>query len=911
MNRRRGVTEAGVNRRRGVTEAGVNRRRGVTEAGVNRRRGVTETGVNRRRGVLAVTVAVAVLVPALAPAAARAALGLVPGSFQVETLNEQGQPELRAGAHPDKMIVRFAFTTLPNGGAEGNVKELTINLPAGLVGDPLAVPACPRAAFVENQCEPESQIGVMHATFAGLSQQEFPLYAIEPREGELAEFGFFALVLPIRLEIGLRPQTGYGLQINLHDLPQSIPLTTGEVELWGVPADHQSGTEIPHKALLTNPTSCEGGPPTTGLQANSWQSPEDWIEATSVAPALTGCNALSFAPSLSLALNTPRADSPTGLTIGLSTPQDEEPEGLATSEARALSMTLPAGLTLSPAAAEGLTGCENNQFALGSAAAPACPPASKIGTVAITTALLDAPIDGELYLGSPQPGAPLRVFITASVPGVTLKFMATLSLNPQSGQLSIVLNDMPALPLSNLSLRFEGGPHALLATPPGCGVGAATASVQPTAGGAPAAVAAPIEIAAWSDGAPCPAAAPFAPQLIAGSSQPLAGHASAFSVVVRRADGEQLLERFSVALPPGLSARLASVPLCAAQIAVLAACPASSLVGTVAVEAGAGPNPLPLTGDIYLTGPHAGAPFGLAFELSAPPGPFDLGSVVVLSALNIDPADAHITVTSDPLPQLLGGIPLRLRTFAIDIDREGFMLDPTSCTPSLVTASLTSLESTRASAAVRYAVGGCGRLPFAPKVSLALGPRATLRRGAHPALTIELRSGSGQATVSSARIELPSAVAITRGSVTAFCTRRLAIAGDCPADAAIGTARVRSPLLAQPLAGIVDIVAPASGSQPELWANVAGMGVRLTVHGTISAPPGKPLTTTFVGMPDVPLSLLSITLRGGRGGLLTLAQDLCVGARARRLTADTALLGHNGARRSALVRVAPACRASP
>lgn len=862
--------------------------------------------MSRRRGMLAVAVAVLALAPA--PAVARAAFGIVPGSFQVETLDNHGQPELLAGAHPDKMIARFAFTTLPEGGAEGNVKNVLIDLPAGLVGNPQAAPTCARAAFAANSCEPQSQIGVMKATFAGLSQLEFPIYNIAPREDELAEFGVFALLLPIRLEIGMQPD--YGLQITIHELPQDIPLTAAEVEFWGVPADHQSGTTIPPKPLLTNATSCEGSPPTTEMQADSWQSPDQWLSASAAAPApLTGCDALSFAPSLTLALDTARADSPTGVTIDVAFPQDDESDGLATSEARTLSMTLPAGLTLSPAVADGLTACGDEQFALGGAAAPVCPPASKIGTVAITTALFNTPIEGEVYLASLQPGAPLRVLIAASTHGVTIKLAATVSLDPQSGQLSIALSDIPALPISDLSLRFKGGPRALLATPPSCGVGAATASVGPTDGEAPAMIAAPIEIAAWPNGSPCPATAPFAPQLIAGSSPPLAGQASAFSLVVRRADGEQLLNRFSVTLPPGLSARLGSVPLCSTQAAMLAACPASSRVGTVVVEAGAGPDPLQLTGDAYLTGPHAGAPFGLALVLGAPGGPLELGTTVVLAALRLDPADAGITIESDPLPQLIGGIPLRLRTFAVDIDREGFLIDPTSCTPSIVTASLTSLEEARAAASVRYAVGGCNRLRFAPAVSLTLGPRPELRRGGHPALAIELRSQSGQATVRSARIELPSAVALDPSSVPTFCTHRRALADDCPAKAAVGTAQVRTPLLANTLTGVVDIVTPASGSQPELWTTVTGTGVRLTVHGTTSAPPGKPLATTFVGMPDVPLSSLSITLRGGRGGLLTLAKGLCARGHARRLTAGATLFGHNGARHSALVRVraAPTC----
>jgi hypothetical protein len=862
--------------------------------------------MSRRRGVAGF--AVAVLAAALLPAVAHAAFDIVPGSFQLEALDSQGQPELRAGAHPERMIAHFAFTTLPEGGADGNVKNILIDLPPGLVGNPQAAPACARAAFAANSCKPESQIGVMHATFAGLPQLEFPIYNVAPREDELAEFDAFALLLPIRLEIGM--QTDYRLQIAIHELPQSIPLTAGEVELWGVPAEHQSGTAIPPKPLLTNATSCEGGPPRTEMRADSWQSPDQWMGAGVAAPApLNGCGSLSFAPSLTLVPETARADSPTGLTIDMAFPQDDDPHSLATSEARALSMTLPAGLTLSPAAAAGLRACDDGQFALGSAVAPGCPPASKIGTVAITIALFNTPIEGDLYLANPLPGAPLRVFITANTHGITVKLAATVSLGPQSGQLSIGLSNIPALPISDLSLRFKGGPRALLATPPSCGIGAATASVEPTDGKAAATIAAPIEIAAWPDGSPCPPRAPFAPQLSAGSVAPLAGGASAFSLVLRRADGEQLLNRFSVTLPPGLSAQLASVPSCSAQSALLASCPASSRVGAVAVEAGAGPTPLLLTGYAYLTGPQAQAPFGLALVLGAPPGPLELGTTVLLASLRLDPVDAHITIESEPLPQLVGGIPLRLRTLAVDIDREGFLIDPTSCTPSRATASLTSLEETRAAASVRYAVGGCSRLRFAPVVSLALGPRAELRRGRHPALTLQLRPGSGQATVRDARIELPKAVRLDPASGMTICTRRRVLAGDCPADAAVGTIQVHTPLLASALIGVLDLVAPASGSQPELWATVAGMGVRLIVHGITSAARGKPLATTIVGLPDVPLSSLSITLRGGRGGLLRLAQGLCLGGRARRLTAGAALVGHNGARRSTLVhvRASPAC----
>ena len=88
---------------------------------------------------------------------------------------------------------------------------------------------------------------------------------------------------------------------------------------------------------------------------------------------------------------------------------------------------------------------------------------------------------------------------------------------------------------------------------------------------------------------------------------------------------------------------------------------------------------------MFLTEGYKGAPFGLSIVVPAKAGPFTLtgtngaGSVVVRAAINIDPHTAALTITSDPLPTALDGIPLQLKVVNVTIDRPGFTFNPTSC----------------------------------------------------------------------------------------------------------------------------------------------------------------------------------------------------------------------------------------
>ena len=101
-------------------------------------------------------------------------------------------------------------------------------------------------------------------------------------------------------------------------------------------------------------------------------------------------------------------------------------------------------------------------------------------------------------------------------------------------------------------------------------------------------------------------------------------------------------------------------------------------------EPGAGNHPLYTPGKVYLAGPYKGSPLSLVVAVPAVSGPYDLGNVVVRAAISVDPITAQITTVADPLPRILAGIPLRLRSILINLDRQAFTLNPTNCDPSKV-----------------------------------------------------------------------------------------------------------------------------------------------------------------------------------------------------------------------------------
>jgi len=826
----------------------------------------------------------------LAPATADAAFVDSSGT-NMEVLDAGGQPETQAGAHPDRMITRFSFTKGSNGLPAENIKDIYLDLPPGFSGDPLAVPYCPRGKLPQEECPKESQVGLAKMTFSLLGEIELPIFNVEPAGNEIAEVSFSAFILQGRFRIGLRANDS-GMRMEASEFGQEIPLLDGEIELWGVPADHQSESAVPRRAFLSMPTSC-GATPAAVLGTRTWQQPSTWETTPLPLPELGGCSALSFSPAFSVAPSNFDADSPTGLELLLEMPQNEDPDGVMSDQLRSLSVTLPQGFSLSPSVAGGLLSCSDAQLGIGADVPADCPSAARIGSVRLQSPALAGELTGRVYIAATGIGEPFRAFVVIERPGMRIKMPVELRADA-AGALTARLTNMPQLPVSVLSIVFDGGSRAPLASPPGCGSGAVQAALL-TYGGAAATLGSRVLTVREPGGQPCGRGRPFAPSLSAGSTSPVAGRSAGFSITLGRRVGEQMLADIRIQMPAGVVADTTRVPRCDEKAIVAAKCPAASRIGSTVVAAGPGPAPLTISGGVYFTGPFRGAPFGLAMLVPINVGPFQLGTAVIRSTLSIDAVSGRLTVATDPLPTVIEGIPLRIRVLGIDIDRPGFIRNPTSCEAGSVDAEVVSAEGATAWPAAPFQVGNCNHLRFAPKISLDLSAGSSRQ----PGLRIGIRSRGG-ANLRSLIMRLPEILRGKPGLAAAACPRERYLRGSCPQTSLVGHAVARTPLLADALEGSVHLVQASAVGTPQLWTELRGSGVRLLTTTATSVSASGRLITRVRSLPDFPLSSFTTTLRSGARSLFKTAEPVCKGM---HLFAETDAAAHSGSRSTQIVPI--------
>ncbi len=356
-------------------------------------------------------------------------------------------------------------------------------------------------------------------------------------------------------------------------------------------------------AFLENPVDCSAGPLSAQVSTDSWENPggllangapdlQDprWKTRSAVVyPSMTGCDVLQFDPSIEVLPSTTRADEPAGVAVDLHVPQaiDAWP-AVATPELKDATVTLPAGVSLSPSAADGLQACSDEAFAEASTEPAGCPDGSVLGTVKIKTPLLEAPLEGQVFLGSPEcdpctnadaaDGHMLRIFMEAYGSGVRVKKEGRVYANPSTGQLTTKFEENPQLPFENLELHFKGGLRAGLATPQACGQATTTADFS--AWSAPVTPDATPEASPfgvdWSgEGGACPASPPLQHVVQRGHLEPNAGQFSPFTLTFGREDREQDLAAIQVRMPPGLLGGSLGVPLCGEPQASLGTCSAS------------------------------------------------------------------------------------------------------------------------------------------------------------------------------------------------------------------------------------------------------------------------------------------------------------------------------------------------
>jgi hypothetical protein len=669
--------------------------------------------------------------------------------------------------------------------------------------------------------------------------------------------------------------------------------------------------EVP---FIINSTNC-GAALTTSVDVLGYDG--SFSTTSGTYPSPTGCDALDFNPALAAKPTTTEADSPSGLDVDLTVPQPLAAKSPAPSQIKAATMTLPEGFTINSNAADGKLACDDLDAKIGinSQDAAECPDFAKIGSLVVETSLLPGPLPGYVYLGAPKPGNRYRVFLAADGFNTHVKLAGEVYPDPVTGQVVISFQNLPQSPFSRFRLHIFGSERGILATPTRCGTYAVESHFVPWDSILPDQNSTQFfTIDSGPNGTPCPGATrPFSPSFSAGSSGNTAGSYSPLSIDLNRNDGDQFLSGLSVSTPRGFAANLKGIPYCpqsaidllnapgysgaAEQASPL--CPAGSQIGTVKAGAGAGSRPLNADGEVYLAGPYKGAPLSLVVVVPAVSGPYDLGNIAVRAAIYVNPVTAQVTTVSDPLPQILEGIKLRARSLRVNVDRPNFALNPTNCDPFSVDATAFGDEGATSALSSHFQVANCASLPFKPQLKLIL--TGGLRRRGHPAIKAVLTRRPGEANLGRTSVALPKGELLDNSHIGTVCTRPQFASDTCPEGSLLGTAEAVTPILDEPLRGNV-YLRSSSNNLPDVVADLEGQ-IDIELAGRIDTINGGSLRTTFDAVPDAPVSRFTLSLAGGKRGLLQNSTSLCGKPR----YAVTKMTGQNGAKLNTRTKLSVRC----
>jgi hypothetical protein len=903
---------------------------------------------------------------------AMGSFGFVPESFQsLLAADAGGTPAVQAGSHPDTVTTSFNFLTktLSNGevAPDEDVKDVEVALPAGLVGNANVTPKCTFEQFNTPHivsgasCPDDSQVGVAElevgTNHAPAPKLTLGIYNLVAPPNAPAEFGVNPYRIPIILIPKVRTGSDYGVTVVSRNTNQGKRIYGVTTKFWGVPSSpshdgergdclgflgntYALGEENPCPVetnpvpFLTLPTRCQEAPLATKIYADSWENPVQAPELTGLTPpaiieaeavnhdaeghplGVSGCEHLDFSPTVSVSPGTRAAGAPTGLTADVYLPQNEAPNGLAEADLKQAVVALPAGVSVSPSAANGLETCSEEEIALRSDQPANCPNGSKVGTVEVDTPLLEHPLGGSVYVAQQEHnpfGSLLALYVVAEGSGVVVKLAGEVHADPSTGQLTTTFagnppfEGTPQQPFSHLHLTFFNGPRAALMTPPTCGTYDVTGALTPWSGGAPAMFSSPFTISSNCGGG-------FSPSLVAGTTSNQAGAFSPFSLTLSRSDQDQRLRQLSVRTPPGFAAILAKVALCSEPQAAEGKCSEASKIGHVTVVAGPGAEPIvvPQAGrpqdPVYLTGPYGGAPFGLSIVVPPEAGPFNLGPpVVVRSAIHVDRRTARITIVSDAFPTILKGIPLDLRTINVLIDRAGFTFNPTSCAPLATEGSVVSDLGASAQVSSRFQAASCASLPFKPSFKASTKAHPSHKNGA--SLTVKVGYPKGtQANIAGVKVSLPKQLPSRLTTLQKACPEATFAANPatCPAESLVGTATATTPVLSVPVSGPAYLVSHGGAAFPDLVTILQGEGVTVELVGGTFVSKAGITTSTFSSVPDVPISSFELTLPQGPHSALTenLPKKNKGNFCSTKLVMPTTIVGQNGARITQSTKVA-------
>jgi hypothetical protein len=800
-----------------------------------------------------------------------------------------------------------------------SVKNLRTDVAPGVVTNPEAVPKCSMKDFEATTLEPakgfHSESKCPASTVIGENIVET---AIEVAPGIFKDFELSGKVYNLEQPTGLASDFGVALNLaplgveaifkqpvfshtfiegsvewasDYHDYFTIKGIAPGLVESRLVFKGNENGAKEP-TSFIRNASACvEPGPDTTtGISGESYGG----ATASRSYKALAGtleCSLEGFNPSFALTPETTQSDQPDGLATTLSVTHPAKPGEQDTSDLKNATIVLPEGVTMNPAAGKGLEACTPEQIGIGTRNAVTCPSRSRIGSVTLEVPTLPAgSLQGSIFLGKPAgksiEAPPYTIYLDAESAryGVKVRLKGSVTPDPATGQLTTTFTENPPAPFNSITLNFNGGGAAPLANPLVCGTAGAKTEFTPFSGNSAVLGTTPFTTEGCTSSPPG-----FAPTQSTAAEPAQGGGSNTFTINYQRPDGQQYLTKVKTILPPGLVGNIPVVTQCPEPQAAAGTCTAASQIGTVTVAAGAGSEPFDFQGKVYLTGPYEGAPFGLTFVVPSIAGPFNLGNVIARAKIQVDPSTAQVIATDEKVPTIVGGIPIRLKSLTVTVNRQGFERNPTNCsvltTESVLTGSLGGVATLK----TPFQAEGCSALAFKPAFKATTSGKFSKANGASIETTITMPSG--EANVKSVKVQLPKQLPSRLTTLQKACLQATfeANPASCPAGSIVGTARANTPTLPSQLQGTAYLVSHAGLAFPDLDLVLDANGVRVILVGNTDIKKGI-TTTTFASTPDVPVTSVTVNLPLGPHSALAAFGDLCTAP----LIMPTTIVGQNG-----------------
>jgi len=886
--------------------------------------------------------------------------------FDAQSEEEGGEPANQAGGHPFQLTTTLQFNSNElNVGSTRKAtsiqqpalpRNLRFSLPAGLVGNATVGARCNIKVFFEvqtrNSCPPETAVGVASVTvieraYLGLTRIAVPVFNLPPAPGEPARLGLAVKGAAVVIDTAVDPDDQYRLIAEVRNASQLADILASTVTIWGTPGDPKhnasrgwsctnrlEGENLPpcealsglsQVPFLRQPVSCVT-PLEFGFQVEPWNVPIGSVveEATADSGTMSGCNQVPFEPKVAVQPGNRSAGGASGLDFQLTMPNHgllDASFKASEGQAKKVELKLPEGVTVNPSQGEGLAACSPADYAretARSAPGAGCPNASKIGSIQVSTPLIDEEVKGSLYIAKPYENpfnSLLAVYMVAKAPerGILVKQAGKVALDPNTGQIVTTFDDLPQVPFDNFEVNLFEGDRAPLVMPSQCGTYPIETTFYPWNAVDPDNPA-PNEIvtktSSFTVDQGCPSGPPsFNPDFVAGTADNSAGSYSQFNLRLTREDNEQEIKTFAMKLPKGIIGKVAGIPFCPdSGIAQAQArtgpnggqeeldnpsCPAASQLGRVVAGAGVGPSLSYTQGKVYLAGPFNGHKLSIVTIVPAKVGPFDLGNVVVHEGLAVDPNTAEVSLDkagAADFPRILQGIQVRLRDIRVFVDRPEFILNPTSCERMAVDATVIGTGSS-VNVSSPFQAADCASLGLKPKLSIQL--LGGTKRTATPRLKAVLTARKGDANIGRAQVTLPRSEFLEQGHIRTVCTRVQFNAGggngeQCPKGSVYGKAKATSPLLDETLSGPV-YLRSSEHELPDLVAALHSPRVDVNLVGRIDSVNGG-IRTTFEGVPDAPVTKFTLEMQGGKKGLIVNSTNICKGKHKAKVN----LKGQNG-----------------